>query len=122
MQALRRPGRGLRGEGARGQGESGGDGHHLGVHGEGFVRAVAGASHLVGSEGVGIWRVRLRMKLRLGLQSLLEFGDGRAIEGARWQDASLQGAAVETRSVGVIALTNYFATANDNRAVFVVKR
>ena len=62
-------------------------------------------------------------KLRLGLrlETLLEFGDGGAGEGARGDVTTAQGPAVETGQVCVVALAQDLAAADDDGAVTVVQ-
>lgn len=56
------------------------------------------------------------------LQLGLHFGEGSAIEGTACDTAMLECAAIETRTVVVVALTNDLATAHDDTAVAIVQR
>ena len=71
---------------------------------------------------------RLLIVLRFGLVLLaflqlgLHLGEGSTIEGTACDTAMLECAAIETRAVVVVALTNDLATAHDDAAVTVVQR
>ena len=115
------------GEAAAGQVRGGGegrvDGHHLGVHGERSVCVDAASStDLLESSELS----RRLIVLRFGLVLLallhlgLHFGEGSAIEGTACDTTVLECAAIETRAVVVVALTNDLATAHDDAAVAVV--
>lgn len=56
------------------------------------------------------------------LQLGLHFGEGSAIEGTACDTAMLECAAIETRTVVVVALTDDLATAHDDTAVAIVQR
>lgn len=94
------------------------------MHGQRGVGVVAAAHGLEGCECPLIrliWYLGLALWLHLGLQALLELGDGWAIEGRGWQYTGLQCATVESGTVAVEALANNFATTHDDRAMAVVQ-
>lgn len=64
----------------------------------------------------------LRLILCLQFQALLELSNSRSVDGAARQGATLQSAAIEARLVAVEALTNNFATTDDDGAMAVVER
>lgn len=119
------------GEAAAGQGGRGGqgrvDGHHFGVHGERSVRLGAAASTdlLHSSKLLGIL---LLLVLRVGLVLLallqlgFHLGEGGAVEGATCDTAMLECAAVEARTVVVVALADDLAAAHDDTAMAIVQR
>lgn len=107
----------MRGQRARGEGEGGLDGHHLGVHGERCIAVVALALELdrrLNTRVLRNTRRRLRFALRVRPQALFELGDGRAVKGGCRNIACLQSAAFEAWAVGVEALADYFASAHDD--------
>lgn len=120
------------GEAAAGQVRRGGegrvDGHHLGVHGERSVCVDAASStHLLESSELSRRLGRL-IALRFGLVLLallelgLHLGESSAIEGTASDTAMLECAAIETRAVVVVALTDDLTTAHDDTAVAIVQR
>ena len=117
------------GEAAAGQVRRGGegrvDGHHLGVHGERSVCVDAASStDLLESSELSRRLIVLRFGLAILalLQLGLHLGEGSAIEGTTCDTAMLECAAIETRAVVVVALTDDLATAHDDTAVTVVQR
>lgn len=114
----------------RGGGEGGMDGHHLGVHGQRSVcvDTASGTDFLDSSELPRRWQQQLLIALRSGLvllaflQLSLHLGESSAIEGATCDTAMLECAAVETRAVVVVALSDDLATAHDDTAVAIVQR
>jgi hypothetical protein len=114
----------VRGQGARGEGQGGLDGHHLRVHGQRRVAVVALALRLDRRQCTRVLRntLRLGFALRVRPQALLELGNGGAIEGRTSDIARLQSAAVKAWAVGVEALPNNLASADNYRAVAVEER
>lgn len=120
------------GEAAAGQVRGGGedrvDGHHLGVHGERSVCVDAASSTDLLESSELSRRLRRLIVLRFGLVLLallqlgLHFGEDSAIEGTACDTTVLECAAIKTRAVVVVALTNDLATAHDDAAVAVVQR
>lgn len=119
------------GEAAAGQGGRGGqgrvDGHHFGVHRKRGVRLRAAAStDLLHSSK--LLRLLLLLGLRVGLVLLallqlgFHLGEGGAVEGATCDTAMLECAAVETRMVVVVTLTDNLAAAHNDTAMAVVQR
>lgn len=114
----------MRRQGARREGESGSDGHHLGMHAQRSIGVMTTAHGLERSESTFILLItllRLTTRLRLSFQTLLEFGNSRAIDGGAGQATSLQSTAVEAGLVAIEALTDDLTTTNDDSAVAVVK-
>lgn len=66
-------------------------------------------------------RLRLTLWLRLRLQALLKLGDGGAVQGGGWQNARLEGTAIEAWTVAVEALADDLTASNDNRTMAIVK-
>ena len=121
------------GETATGQIRRGGegrvDGHHLRVHGQRSVCVDAASSTNLPESSALSRRLRRRLiTLRFGLVLLallqlgLHLGQGSAIEGTTCDTAMLECAAIETRTVVVVALADDLATAHDDTAVAVVQR
>jgi hypothetical protein len=106
------------------------DGHHLGVHGERSVcvRAASSADLLESSKLSRRLRRRLLLVLRIGLLllALLKLGlqlcESSAIESTACNTAMLECAAVESRAVVVVTLTDDLTTAHNDTAVTVVER
>ena len=122
------------GEAAAGQVRRGGegrvDGHHLGVHGERgvCVDTASGTDLLESSELSRRLRRRLLIVLRSGLvliallQLGLHLGESSSVEGTSCDTAMLECAAIETRTIVVVALTDDLATAHNDTAVAIVQR
>lgn len=112
----------------RGDGEGRVDGHHLGVHGERSVCVDAASSTDLLESSELSRRLRRLIVLRFGLvlfallQLGLHLGEGSAIEGTACDTAMLECAAIETRAVVVVALTDDLTTAHDDTAVTIVQR
>lgn len=105
------------------------NGHHLGVHGQRSVCVdTASSTDFLESSELPRRLRRLLIVRRFGLvlfallQLCLHLGEGSAIEGTACDTAMFECAAVETRAVVVVALTDDLATADDDTAVTVVQR
>lgn len=114
----------MRGQGAGRQGESGADSHHFGMQGKRPVCAMAAAHGFKRREGACVLlivRLRLTLWLWLRLQTLLELGNSRAVQGGGWQNARLKGTAIKAWTVAVEALADNLTTSNDDRTMAIVK-
>lgn len=106
------------------------DCHHLGVHGEGSVGVITAAStDFLESSKLSrrLWRrlllvLRIRLLLLAFLQLCLQLGEGSAAEGTACDTAMLESAAIESRTVVVVALADDLAAAHNDAAVAVVQR
>lgn len=119
------------GEAAAGQSGRGGqgrvDGHHFGVHGERSVRlGAAAAADLLHSSKLPGLLLLLVLRVDLVLLALLQLGfhlgKSGAIKGAACDTAMLECAAVETRTVVVVALADDLAAEHNDTAMAIVQR
>lgn len=121
--------RSLRRQGAGGEGESGPDGHHLGMHGERGVGVVANSfphglkRHERPSALLIILLIRLRFRLTLWLilQTLLQLRNGRPIKSTGRQNTRLESPPIEAMTISIEALPDHLATSNNDGTVAVVQ-
>jgi len=95
--------------------------HHLAMHRQRRVGAVATATNLTSVLLILLKILLLRLRFRLRLQALLQLSKGRPIKRASCKRAGLQVRRLEARAVGVEALANDLAAADDDGTVAVVE-
>ena len=95
------------------------DGHHLGVHGEGSVRLGSTTVSEPFKGSLLLFRAEF-VSLAL-LQLFLHVGKGRAVEGAACDSSMLQGTAIKSWAIVIVALADDLATTHNDAAVAVVE-